>query len=140
MLVEARPPLLVCYVPRMHLRRAILLAALTLTATLSAQIAPSRFAEMRWRSIGPYRGGRTVAAVGIPSQPNVFYIGVNNGGVWKTTDAGRTWVPIFDDQPTQSIGALAIAPMEPVGWSSKIGVQMRPASVVFHTPPLFTPM
>lgn len=97
----------------MHLRRAILLAALTLTTTLSAQIDPSRFAEMRWRSIGPYRGGRTVAAVGIPSQPNVFYIGVNNGGVWKTTDSGRVWTPIFDDQPTGSIGAIAIAPSDP---------------------------
>ena len=97
----------------MHLRRAILLAALALTTSLSAQIAPSRFAEMRWRSIGPYRGGRTVAAWGIPSQPNVFYIGVNNGGVWKTTDAGRVWTPIFDDQPTGSIGAIGIAPSDP---------------------------
>jgi photosystem II stability/assembly factor-like uncharacterized protein len=80
---------------------------------LSTLIDPARFAEMRWRSIGPFRGGRTVAAVGIPSQPNVFYIGVNNGGVWKTTDAGRVWVPIFDDQPTGSIGAIAIAPSDP---------------------------
>src|SRR5215213_5414698 len=94
----------------MHLRRVNLFAALALTATLSAQIGPSRFAEMRWRSIGPFRGGRTVAAVGVPSQPNVFYIGVNNGGVWKTTDYGRIWTPIFDDQPTGSIGAMAIAP------------------------------
>jgi photosystem II stability/assembly factor-like uncharacterized protein len=71
------------------------------------------FAEMRWRSIGPFRGGRTVAAVGIPEQPNVFLIGVNNGGVWKTTDSGRVWTPIFDDQPTGSIGAIAIAPSNP---------------------------
>ena len=63
--------------------------------------------------IGPFRGGRTVGAVGIPSQPNVFYIGVNNGGVWKTTDAGRTWKPIFDDQPTGSIGDIAVAPSNP---------------------------
>jgi photosystem II stability/assembly factor-like uncharacterized protein len=63
--------------------------------------------------IGPFRGGRTVAATGVPGQPNVFYIGVNNGGVWKTTDYGRVWTPIFDDQPTGSIGALAVAPSNP---------------------------
>ncbi len=68
---------------------------------------------MRWRSIGPYRGGRTVAAVGIPSRPDVFYIGVVDGGVWRTDDAGRTWHPIFDHEPTQSIGAIAIAPSDP---------------------------
>jgi photosystem II stability/assembly factor-like uncharacterized protein len=101
----------------MLMRRFLLLAALHValltTATLSAQVDPSRFGEMRWRMIGPFRGGRTVAAVGIPSQPNVFYIGVNNGGIWKTTDAGRIWTPIFDDQPTGSIGAIALAPSDP---------------------------
>ena len=69
--------------------------------------------EMRWRSIGPFRGGRTVAAVGIASQPSVFYIGATNGGVWKTTDYGRIWTPVFDSQPTGSIGAIAIAPSDP---------------------------
>jgi photosystem II stability/assembly factor-like uncharacterized protein len=69
--------------------------------------------SMRWRMIGPFRGGRTVGAVGIRSQPNVFYVGVNNGGVWRTNDYGRTWAPIFDDQPTGSIGALAVAPSNP---------------------------
>ena len=68
---------------------------------------------MKWRMIGPHRGGRTVGAVGVPQQPNVFYIGVNNGGVWKTTDFGRTWDPIFDDQPTGSIGDVAVAPSNP---------------------------
>jgi photosystem II stability/assembly factor-like uncharacterized protein len=78
-----------------------------------AEIDGAYFSEMRWRSIGPFRGGRSKAVVGVPSQPNVFYIGVNNGGVWKTTDAGRTWTPIFDDQPTGSIGDIAVSPSDP---------------------------
>jgi len=81
--------------------------------TALAQQDPRFFQELRWRSIGPFRGGRTVAAVGIPSQPHVFYIGVNNGGVWKTDDAGRIWTPIFNDQPSGSIGAIAVAPSDP---------------------------
>ena len=74
---------------------------------------PSLFQEMAWREIGPYRGGRMRALAGVPSQPNVFYIGAVNGGVWKTNDYGRTWKPIFDDQPTGSIGAIAVAPSDP---------------------------
>ena len=82
--------------------------------TLPAQpFEPSLFNSMQWRMIGPFRGGRTVGAVGVPQQPNVFYIGVNNGGVWKTTDFGRTWFPIFDEQPTGSIGDIIVAPSNP---------------------------
>ena len=66
--------------------------------------------EMHWRMIGPFRGGRTRAATGVADQPNVFYVGQVDGGVWKSTDYGRTWSPIFDGQPTQSIGAIAVAP------------------------------
>src|SRR5262249_20603188 len=76
-------------------------------------ISPALYSELQWRMIGPFRGGRTVGATGVPGKPNLFYIGVNNGGVWKTTDAGRTWAPVFDDQPTGSIGALAVAPSNP---------------------------
>jgi photosystem II stability/assembly factor-like uncharacterized protein len=71
------------------------------------------FREMRWRCIGPFRGGRTVAISGVPHQPNVFYMAAVNGGVWKTTDFGNTWNAIFDDQPTGSVGALAVAPSDP---------------------------
>ena len=91
------------------LKRVLVLALTTLAATLSAQPLP----DLHWRMIGPFRGGRTVAAVGVRQQPNVFYIGANNGGVWKSTDYGRIWTPIFDDQPTGSVGAIAVAPSDP---------------------------
>ena len=80
---------------------------------IQAQFNPNLFNSMKYRMIGPHRGGRTVGAVGVPQQPNVFYIGVNNGGVWKTNDYGRTWKPIFDDQPTGSVGDIAVAPSNP---------------------------
>src|SRR5512141_2360695 len=69
----------------------------------------SAWRDLRWRNIGPHRGGRGKSAVGIPDQPNVFYIGFHNGGVWRSDDYGRTWAPLFDDQPSGSVGAIAIA-------------------------------
>jgi len=68
---------------------------------------------LRWRNIGPFRGGRTRAVAGVPSQPNLFYSAQVNGGVFKTTDYGRTWQPIFDDQPTGSVGAMAVSVSNP---------------------------
>ncbi len=98
----------------MTIKRSFLSISLffLLFTTINAQNAPL-FDAMKWRMIGPHRGGRTVGAVGVPQQPNVFYIGVNNGGVWKTTDYGRTWVPIFDNQPTGSVGDVVVAPSNP---------------------------
>jgi photosystem II stability/assembly factor-like uncharacterized protein len=72
------------------------------------------FQELRWRCIGPFRAGRTVAITGIEKQPNLFYLAAVNGGVWKTTDFGNTWAPIFDDAGTSgSVGAIAVAPSNP---------------------------
>jgi photosystem II stability/assembly factor-like uncharacterized protein len=82
-----------------------LLCALLLSAPL--------YSELRWRPIGPIRGGRTKAAAGVPQKPGTFYMGAVNGGVFRTDDYGRTWMPLFDDQPSGSIGALAVAPSDP---------------------------
>src|SRR5438094_4561571 len=99
---------------RTPLAAACLLVLVAAAAPGRAEpVPPGLYAALQWRMIGPFRGGRTVGAAGVPGRPNVFFIGVNNGGVWKSTDYGRVWTPVFDDQPTGSVGALAVAPSNP---------------------------
>jgi photosystem II stability/assembly factor-like uncharacterized protein len=85
----------------------------SLPAKQNASIDPRLYGALRWRNVGPHRASRTRAAAGHRSHPYTFYMAAVNGGVWKTTDAGRVWTPIFDDQPTGSIGTIAIAPSDP---------------------------
>ena len=98
-----------------YINRTLLsfLIVINVFSAFSQQI-DSRFTDgLRWRMIGPHRAGRTVGVTGVPSQPSVFYIGVNNGGVWKTNDYGHTWNPIFDSESTGSVGDVVVAPSNP---------------------------
>jgi photosystem II stability/assembly factor-like uncharacterized protein len=74
---------------------------------------PALYSALHWRNIGPYRGGRSVAATGVPGIPERFYFGAVGGGVWRSDNAGRSWTAIFDAQPVASIGAIAVAPSDP---------------------------
>jgi hypothetical protein len=82
------------------------------SATFGA-ISPKLFDGLEWRSIGPFRGGRAVAVSGVPGGGSTFYFGAVDGGIWKTSDAGSVWTPIFEGQSAGSIGALEVAPSDP---------------------------
>lgn len=81
--------------------------------TPAQQIDPSTYSGLHWRMVGPFRAGRVNGVTGVPGQPEVFYFGSVGGGVWKSTNAGRTWSPVFDSQHIASIGAVAVAPSNP---------------------------
>ena len=90
------------------------LASIALGEAARAQTySPELFSQMQWRPIGPLRAGRGRAVAGVPSQPSTFYIGNDDGGVWKSTDYGNSWYPIFDEEPTSSIGAIAVSVSDP---------------------------
>jgi photosystem II stability/assembly factor-like uncharacterized protein len=101
---------------RNALQFCLTLTLLLTGSTLYAQagsVPDNFYGTMEWRCIGPHRGGRVLAVSGVRGEPNTFYFGSVAGGVWKTTDAGRTWTPIFDQQPVASIGALAVSTSDP---------------------------
>src|SRR5512143_2395225 len=100
-----------------YITRGLCIACVAFAFTVSlppaeawAQLPQSLYSGLSWRMIGPFRGGRVNAVSGVPGQPNTFYFGSVGGGLWKSTNSGRTWLPVFDAQPVASIGAIGISP------------------------------
>jgi photosystem II stability/assembly factor-like uncharacterized protein len=116
-------PVLNAKARRVLIRLSLVLAACAaagssgtrLMTVMNAQqtVSPALYSGLRWRMIGPFRGGRVNAVSGVPGQPDTFYFGAVGGGVWKSINAGRTWSPVFDGQPIASIGAIGVAPSNP---------------------------
>jgi photosystem II stability/assembly factor-like uncharacterized protein len=94
------------------MRRLVALCALvslSISLTLAAQVNPTEFSGMKWRQIGPFRGGRVLAVTGVPGDPNTYYFGAVAGGIFKSTNGGLSWIPTFDHEGTASIGAIAVS-------------------------------
>ncbi|MGB7560664.1 MAG: hypothetical protein WBL99_04280, partial [Candidatus Acidiferrales bacterium] len=89
-------------------------SVLTLTLSAAAQVKPDLYAGLKWRNVGPFHGGRIASVTGVIGQAGVFYVGTPQGGIWKTTSAGITWLPIFDKvKSVDSVGAIQVAPSDP---------------------------
>jgi photosystem II stability/assembly factor-like uncharacterized protein len=98
----------------LSVRRSVFFFLLfTVISSFAQQVDSSMYQDLRWRLVGPFRAGRSLTAVGVPGDSHLFYFGSVGGGVWKSTDAGTSWQPIFDGQPIASIGAMAVAPSDP---------------------------
>jgi photosystem II stability/assembly factor-like uncharacterized protein len=95
---------------RRHISTVFLLSLVV--SAVAQSVPPELMNGLKWRLIGPFRGGRVVAVAGVPGNSTTFYFGGVNGGIWKTTDSGTVWIPIFDKQPVGSIGAIAVAPSD----------------------------
>ena len=113
--LRARPHLLLRRSAGFRLRQLAVAGLILASASIAfaQEVNPDLYSGMRWRLIGPHRGGRVTSVAGIPGNPAVYYMGTPNGGVWKTTDGGRVWNPIFDAAHVASIGAVAVAPSNP---------------------------
>ena len=98
---------------RLRLPLTLLLVLLSAPAIMAQSLSPQLFNGLRWRLVGPFRAGRVVAVSGVPGSETTYYFGGVDGGVWKTTDAGTVWKPVFDHEPVASIGAIAVAPSDP---------------------------
>ena len=90
----------------------VIIAMFGVSSIDAQQPDPSLYSGLRWRMIGPFRGGRVNAVSGVVGQPDTFYFGSVGGGVWKSSNAGRTWKPIFDATNVASIGAIGVAPSD----------------------------
>ncbi|MBZ5653637.1 MAG: hypothetical protein LAO18_24520, partial [Acidobacteriia bacterium] len=95
-------------------RLAVPMLVLAIAASAPAQqLDEGLYKAMKWRQIGPFRGGRVLAVSGTPGDPLTFYFGGTGSGVWKTTNGGQDWIPLFDKQPVSAVGAIAVAPSDP---------------------------
>src|SRR5690242_59319 len=116
---------------------ALSFAPMTVARSQAFPAKAAFFSDMHWRSIGPPRSGYISAPAGVPGDPTTYYVGTPEGGVWKTTNAGTTWKPIFDAVRVPSIGAVAVAPSEPsivyVGTGNQSGWSFTPGDGIYKS-------